>query len=288
MFLTAPLTAFKHDSEAAGFWHSHNFQRCQLAAFPFAAPQTTTNSLFPACFFFASTRQPPISTVHRLRSLLQPQRNHHQFIVSNSFIVYGPTSFTDCSFLVHPSDSHQCIVFLTGLFVLIPFAEPKQTTSSLLFTALLPAVHHPSQTALFFALIRQPPIFKGMLAAFPFAAHKQPPTQVSHSYTDCVQKSFRGCCFWHSHKFPRCLLAAFPFAAPPNNRQLIISSLLFFLHPPVSHQFQRSIDCVPFCSPKATINSLFLIASLSTVKHPLQTGLFRIHLTATNCNGRDV
>ncbi|KAK4017813.1 hypothetical protein OUZ56_033632 [Daphnia magna] len=102
MFLTAPLTAFKHDSEAAGFWHSHNFQRCQLAAFPFAAPQTTTNSLFPACFFF-------------------------------------------------------CI---------------HQTATN--FNALLPAVHHPSQTALFFALIRQPPIFKGMLAAFPFAATKQP------------------------------------------------------------------------------------------------------------------
>ncbi|KAK4017809.1 hypothetical protein OUZ56_033628 [Daphnia magna] len=185
MFLTAPLTAFKHDSEAAG-------------CVPFCSPKATTDSFrnqtshqffafhssvacgspsFTDCTFFGT---------HQTTTNFQTDSYcNHQFIVSNSSIVYGPTSFTDCSFFGHPSDSQQCIVFLT---------------------ALLPAVHHPSQTALFLAPIRQQPIFK------------------------------------------------------------------------------RTVGCVPFCSPKATTNSLFLIAPLSTVQHPLQAGLFRIHLTATNCN----
>ncbi|KAK4030913.1 hypothetical protein OUZ56_024299 [Daphnia magna] len=100
----------------------------------------------------------------------------------------------------------------------------------------------------------------GMLAAFHFAAHKQPPPHV------CWLRSF---------------------CSPPKQQPTHYIQPALFLHPPDSHQFQRSIDCVPFCSPKATTNSLFLIAPLSMVQHPLQTGVFRIHLTATNCNDRD-
>ncbi|KZS01457.1 Uncharacterized protein APZ42_001880, partial [Daphnia magna] len=54
MFLKAPLTAFKYDSEVAGFWHSHNFQRCNVSWLRSLLQllQTTTNSLYPACSFF--------------------------------------------------------------------------------------------------------------------------------------------------------------------------------------------------------------------------------------------
>ncbi|KAK4006558.1 hypothetical protein OUZ56_011712 [Daphnia magna] len=56
MFLTAPLTAFKHDSEAAG----------RLAALPFAAPKQPQTHYIQPAFLFASTRQPPISSGRRL------------------------------------------------------------------------------------------------------------------------------------------------------------------------------------------------------------------------------
>ncbi|KAK4017812.1 hypothetical protein OUZ56_033631 [Daphnia magna] len=124
MFLKAPLTAFKYDSEVAGFWHGHNFQRCQLAAFPFAAPpnnhqliicsllffcihQTATNfnvlcfsqlcclrfTILHRLHFFSHTSDNhQFSRVCWLRSLLQPP-NNQQFIVFNCSVHCIATSF---------------------------------------------------------------------------------------------------------------------------------------------------------------------------------------------------
>ncbi|KAK4006559.1 hypothetical protein OUZ56_011713 [Daphnia magna] len=147
MFLTAPLTAFKHDSEAAGFWYSHNFQRCQLAAFPFAAPPNNHQLIISSLlFFFASTRQPPISTLCCLR-----------------FTILHRLHF----FCTHETTTNfQTVCWLHSLLQLT-------SNHQLMFlTAPLTAFKYDSEAA-------------GQLAAF-------------------------------------------PFAAPLNNHQLIISSLLFF------------------------------------------------------------
>ncbi|KAK4006556.1 hypothetical protein OUZ56_011710 [Daphnia magna] len=157
MFLTAPLTAFKHDSEAAG----------RLAALPFAATQTTTNSLYPACFFYL---HPPDS---------------HQFQRSIVYLVQHPLP---------------TVLFLRIHLTATNYNEPKQATSSLLFTALLSVVHHPSQTALFFAPIRQPQIFKGSVGCVPFF---NPPNNHQHmicSSSICCIPKFSDPAFYCVHQ----------------------------------------------------------------------------------------
>ncbi|KAK4013447.1 hypothetical protein OUZ56_026002 [Daphnia magna] len=100
----------------------HSMDRWLLAAFPFAAH-----------------KKPPTNHVsHSSTDCVQ---------TSFRAAVFGPaTNFNDA--MVNHQLTNQTIITQTA-------------TSSLLFQALLPAVHHPSQTALFFAPIRQQPIFKG-------------------------------------------------------------------------------------------------------------------------------
>ncbi|KZS19946.1 Uncharacterized protein APZ42_013493 [Daphnia magna] len=116
----------------------HSMDRWLLAAFPFAAH-----------------KKPPTNHVsHSSTDCVQ---------TSFRAAVFGPaTNFNDAMF--NHQLTNQTIMFLC----FDPFCRTQTATSSLLFQALLPAVHHPSQTALFFAPIRQQPIFKGSFASFPF------------------------------------------------------------------------------------------------------------------------
>ncbi|KAK4017811.1 hypothetical protein OUZ56_033630 [Daphnia magna] len=70
---------------------------------------------------------------------------------------------------------------------------PKQPTIPCFFTALLTTIQQSSQTAPFLPPVTQPRISmdRWLLAAFPFAVPKQPPTHVSHSSTVYGPTSFK-------------------------------------------------------------------------------------------------
>ncbi|KZS04583.1 Uncharacterized protein APZ42_032445, partial [Daphnia magna] len=79
--------------------------------------QTTTNSLYPACSFFASTRQPPISTLCCLRFT----------------ILHRLPSFC----------THETTTNFQGYVGCVPFCSHQTTNNSLFSTAPFTALQLP-------------------------------------------------------------------------------------------------------------------------------------------------